>query len=148
MGLFLIVFILMNVSLSVFWLPLIVLVVVGGLCRERPVVRNACIIGSVLILLVAIPAAAIHVVFVPTGDERLATYFGDVIEGNHVARYRFGLVALGETEDYWKLKNVDPNSCRRIIEEHGLEMIPADKPYSPQSRRGAPWWWPKSVKGY
>ncbi|MBN2128001.1 MAG: hypothetical protein JW741_00825 [Sedimentisphaerales bacterium] len=148
LDLFILIGILMTLPLWVFWFPLIVLLVVCMLCRERAIVRNACIVCSVLILMIAIPASVVHLAFMPDGDSRLRTYFGNVIQPDSITRYRFQLAGLGETKDYWKLKNVDPNRCQRIIEKHSLEMAFHDKPFSPRSRAGAPWWWPNSTKGY
>jgi len=148
LDLFILISILMNLPLWVFWFPLIVLLVVCTRCRERAIVRNACIICSVLILMIAIPACVVHLAFVPDGDSRLKTYFGNVIQPDSITRYRFQLAGLGETKDYWKLKNVDPNDCQCIIAEHNLDMAVRDRSSFPRSRPGAPWWWPSSTKGY
>jgi len=139
---------LMSIPLWAFWVPLVVLLVLCARCWKRPVIRNVCIVGSTLILLGAIPASVMHLACEPRGDRRLATAFGKVAGPNRIRRYRFHRAGLEITKDYWQLKNVDPNRCLHIVEEHGLEMTSVDESHSLRSRPGAPWWWPKSTKGY
>lgn len=147
--LFILIDILSRIPLWVFLIPFVILTAVCVRFWERANLRNTCIVGSALVVLAAIPVSVVQSVFPPPrGGTRLAMHFRSVIGADSIARYRYQLVGFGDTDEYWKLKNIDPNDCQRIVLKHNLKIISDDRSYSPGSLLGAPWWWPGSTKGY
>jgi hypothetical protein len=74
--------------------------------------------------------------------------FGDLIDANSVSRYRFVLAGIGDTLEYWQLKNVSPSVCQSLIHKYNLEKMPAVALFRPNSMLGAPEWWPISTENY
>ena len=134
------------------WFFLVPLGMATVLCLvfwKRETLRSTVfIMGLIISLVIAIPPLGLHMYFsarAGDGKTRLNIYFGDVINPDSVARHRFRLAGLGDTDDLWKLKHIDPNECQRVIQTFGLELMQHDRPSSLMER---PWWWPKSTGSY
>jgi hypothetical protein len=78
------------------------------------------------------------------GKERLAYFYGGLVNPKNVVKYKFE-GAFGNTSDYWKLKNVDVNSFKLIINDLNFQFIQDNNPCS---LMGSPNWWPKSADPY
>ncbi len=135
------------VPLWIFFVPLLVLTVLGVRFRHRPRIRTACAAIALLISLLAIPFVAVQGYYRMQADESLESAFGVPIGSAVVARYRFEPGFLDSLE-YWKLRNVDPNTCGRIVSTNNLVRIEPDGLRSPADFGGSPSWWPKSMSGF
>jgi hypothetical protein len=129
------------VPLWIFFVPLLVLTVLGVRFRHRPRIRTACAAIALATAILAIPFVAVQGYYRMQADERLESEFGVPIAPAIVARYRFEPGFLDSLE-YWKLRNVDPNMCRQIIAKNNLTEA------SSGSTHNGPSWWPKSSSGY
>jgi len=129
------------VPLWVFFVPLFILISIYIKFRRRTTVRTVCAVIALLISLLAIPFVAVQGYYRMEADERLESEFGVPVSPFIVTRYRFEPGFLDSVE-YWKLRNLDPNTCRQIISKNGMTEAYPGHTYS------GPSWWPKSSSGY
>ena len=137
------------IPLWFFLIPPVIVTIVCVAIWKRQALRNTLIvIGIVMCVLIGILLLGSHMFFSAAagdGRTRLNAHFESVIDPDSVARHRFRIVGPGDTDDFWKLKHIDVNSCQQIIQKFNLKLIQHDRPSSLMSR---PWWWPKSVRPY
>ena len=114
--------------------------------RER--LRIALAVVGLLVTLLAIPSAAVQLSFGMAANERVESGFGVAIAPDRVAKYRFTLAGLGDTMEFWKLKNTDGSNCMTIVSKNGLTMRSSERLLPPGSVEDGPWWWPNSTQGY
>jgi|GEM_PF-1370827 len=137
------------IPLWFFLVPPVIVTIVCVFIWKRQALRNTLIVmGIVMCVIIEIPLLGLHMFFSATagdGRTRLNSHFGSVIDPDSVARHRFKIAGLGDTDDFWKLKHIDVNSCQQIIQKFNLKPIQHDRLFSLMNR---PWWWPKSVGPY
>jgi len=135
------------VPLWIFFVPLFILISSCIKFRHRAKIRTACAVLALLIALLAIPFVAVQGYCRLEADERLESEFGVPISPAIVARYRFEPGFLDSLE-YWKLRNVDPNTCGQIVSRNNLARIEPGGQCLPAGFAGSPSWWPKSTSGF
>lgn len=138
---------LLAVPLWVFVVPLLILIVFCIKFRHRARIRTVCAVLALLIALLAIPFLAVQGYYRMEADESLESAFGVPVGPAVVTRYRFEPGFLDSLE-YWKLRNVDPNTCRQIVSKNSLARIDPEGPRLPGGFAGSPSWWPKSMDDF
>jgi len=137
------------IPLWFFLIPPIIVTIICVVIWKREALRNTIIvIGLIWFVLIEIPSLGLHMFFYAAagnGKTRLNTHFGNVINPDSIARHRFRIAGLGDTDDFWKLKHIDDNNCQQIIQKFNLKLIQHDRPSSLMNR---PWWWLKSIGPY
>jgi hypothetical protein len=136
-----------GIPLWVFLLPLIGLAGIWIRFWNRVVLRNVCLVISLLIALAAIPFAAAQAYFQAGGGAAVERRFGGLIDAESVVKYRF-VAGFGDTVEYWKVRDIGADARQRIIAEYDLEKVPPYAVLPPGSTCGAPWWWPRSTRSY
>jgi hypothetical protein len=148
MDLLFVIVVLSMIPLWIFFIPLFIVTTMCVRFWSRVRFRMLCIVCDILIFMAALVVLLVQLAIVPPGDERLAMNFGNIISADEIARYQFYFAGLGDTTEYWKLKNVARGGCQEVIDAHNLRMVPNDKLSSPMSLTSAPWWWPRSMEGF
>ena len=87
-----------------------------------------------------------HIVLSDDGRVRIETDFNSIITRDHVEKYKFDIVGIGDTVHYWKLKNINTETGDQIIQKFNLK--PIENNDSVMSLLHPPRWWPKSKYKY
>ena len=101
-----------------------------------------------LVVIIVISPAVIGFMFIlhnitdVDGRERIEIHFSGVISRNHVEKYKFRVVGIGDTFDYWELKNINKVAGDLIIQNFNLK--PKAINHDLHSLSNPPRWWPKS----
>ncbi len=140
--------ILLSIPFWIFPIPLLILALACVRFWRWVRFRNACAAIGLLVALISIPFGVVQASFHMDAGKRVESGFGLAIDPNRVAKYRFEPAGLGDTIEFWKLKNVNADDYMQIVSKHNLTEVSADRAFSPASMRDGPRWWPRSTQGY
>lgn len=140
-------FLLQNTPLWPFAMLLVPLVAVHVRFRHRPAMRKVTLVFTLLTLLAAVPPCAVQAYFQMGGEAALQRRFSRVFDTGCVAKYRFVIAGLGDTQEFWKLKNVGARTYRKIVDRYSLQPTLVEDAAS-LNPYNLPWWWPDGIQDY
>ncbi len=91
-------------------------------------------------------ASAPHIIKSADGGDRIESQFYNMVTRDHMEKHKFRIVGIGDTFDYWKLKNINSVTENLIIENFKLK--PHEYNNDLFSKSNPPRWWPKSTSKF